>query len=127
MGVVFEEFGFIWKGTLVLDAVFLLISLPICGFLPTIFYGLLLSTSFMLVNFLLMGYFVSRAVEKSPGKAKGYMMGGYLIRMACTCLILWIGLAHQNVFHPIAVVLPLFYPKILYIIASICKKEVGNK
>ncbi len=92
-------------------------------------WGILLGCSYAILNFVLTAYFISRSVQKSENQAKGYMMGGYYLRLALAAVtIYWaIKAPYFNVF---TAAIPLLFPRIVITVCGIAahfKKDRGER
>ncbi len=104
-----KELRFATVGTLILDGIVWLCSLPFAGIGIPVPLGLLLGSAGMLLNLLLLRRSIHNAVYH--GKTRDF--GGYLLRclvasavIACGMCIHWI--------NALAAILPFLYPKILF-------------
>lgn len=124
--MVSDQFAFIMPKALIADLIVFVAALPFYGFTAGVPLGLLLGTSAMTANFLLLGYSAERAVEKPSQKsAQRYMFSFYLIRLTVMGAALVLGF-NCGLFNPVAVFLPLLWPKIIYT-ADAAIKHFKNK
>jgi len=124
--VVISEAKILLKGTALLAAIMLVIAL-IAGYLNSAFIiGALFGCLYTLLNFILMGYAVNKSVTApSPAKAQAYMAVSYFLRYAITAAVIYIALKAEYL-NAVAVIIPLFFPKIIFIFNSIFRKEVNR-
>ena len=112
MEVVREECRKLVVGLLVLDAITLLVSAFFHAFTLPMVLGVLAGSILALLNFYFLGYFIHQSVQKEPGRAKAYMISGYLLRMALLAAILVLGFKLEHI-NGVGLVLPLLYPKLI--------------
>ena len=86
-----------------------------------VFLCILFSCVYTLINFKMIGEALNVSLSKSPTKAQIYMTGQYIIRYIITGCIIYYSLV-ISFFNPLAVVIPLFFPKIILISQQIFKK-----
>jgi uncharacterized membrane protein len=105
-----------------IDIVIVLATLPIYGLGCEIPLGLLLGTAAMTVNITLLGYASEHCVERPLKQAKRYMFSFYLLRMVIlgTAIVMGFKLSFLN---SVAVCLPLFYPKVIYTVRAIVRRN----
>ncbi len=77
----------------------------------TVLAGNILGGTAAVVNFLLMGKTVQNAVDKEPDEAKNLVRASQMYRMMGLVLVAVVGFA-VPVFHTLAVILPLLFPRI---------------
>ncbi len=104
--------------SVLMQAVFLLIG----KWDYTVLLGNLLSGSAAVGNFLLLGLTVQRAVTKEEKDARTLMKLSQTYRLLGLLVIAIIGFA-APVFHPIAVVLPLLFPRVAIAMRPLFKKD----
>ena len=120
------ELSFIIPRTLILDGIIYIATLPIYKFSWEIPLGLVLGSAVMLLNFIILGLFSERAVERPVGSAKRFMMLSYFIRMAIMGVFFYMALKLPY-FNIMATVIPQFYPKLFYTLDAMTKKKKGGK
>ena len=102
------------KGAVILDLVCLLISGGLGYSLKSMALGLLFGTLFELLHFQLIGLSVKRSLSNpSPAAARRGMTAGVLARYILSGVIIWVGIRSPSL-NVFGVVLPLFYPKMIY-------------
>ncbi len=113
-----KEIRFAAIGTVILDGIVWLCSLPFLGLGIPVPLGLLLGSAGELCNLLLLRKSILNAVNY--GKTRSF--GGYLLRCGISGAAVTAGILLEWVSLP-AVILPLFYPKILFGILSFQKER----
>lgn len=116
-------------GVGVLGAVMEGILIAVWGIHAPMLLGTLLGCVFAVFNFALTAYFVSQSVKKSENGAKGYMAGGYYLRLALTAAVIYwaIQAPYFNVF---TAAIPLVFPRVVITICSLWqnfKKDGGEE
>jgi len=122
--IVISEAKKLLKGTVLL-AFLMLVAAAFAGYFNLAFIlGALFGCVYAIINFLLMGYAVNKSVAaSSPSKAQVYMAASYFLRYAITAAVIYIALK-ADYLNAAAVIIPLFFPKIIFIFNSIFRKEV---
>ncbi len=110
--------GFVLLLSLLMQAVFLLIG----KWDYTVLLGNVLSAAAAIANFLLLGLTVQRAVTKDEKDARSLMKLSQTYRLLGLLVIAVIGFA-VPIFHPLAVVLPLLFPRIAIAVRPLFKKD----
>ncbi len=111
-----KEIRYAAVGTVVLDVLLWLCSLPLVGFGAEVPLGLLIGSAGMLLNLLLLRRSILRAV--SGGKSQDF--GGYLLRCVISCAAMAAGMLLPLV-SGLCTVLPFLYPKLLFGVLSFRK------
>ncbi len=111
-----KELRFAAVGTLLLDILFWLLSLPLAGFGLSVPFGLLLGSAGMLCNLLLLRRTIQNAVYH--GKTRDF--GGYILRCIVACSVMTLGMFCEFI-NALAVILPFLYPKIIFGVLSLRK------
>jgi len=93
------------------------------GFNIYLFLGLIAGLLFSCFNMIYLGYSINKSIEKSPEKAKRYLFINYILRYFVFCILFAIS-AKINLMCAIGLTIPLFYPKIIYLI-KFFRKEGG--
>ncbi|MGN1411742.1 MAG: ATP synthase subunit I [Oscillospiraceae bacterium] len=116
-----KECLYLFKGSCILNAIIFVISL-ILKMNISVLVGLLLGTGILFINLNLLRRDLDNAIKYGNNKAR--LMCGYLLRY------LLIGCAFYfatkvKIINPCGVIIPLFYPRVLYTLKSIInnKKE----
>lgn len=107
--------------SLFLDISAYLISVLFLGFTLSMALGLALGTLAMAVNLILINRSVRNIVDNGGYKAQSRMFSGYLLRLTVTGCVLAASMRIPYV-NTIGVVIPYFYPKLIYTFSSILKK-----
>ncbi len=110
--------GLVLIFSVLMQAVFLLIG----KWDYTVLLGNVLSSAAAIANFLLLGLTVQRAVTKDEKDARSLMKLSQTYRLLGLLVIAVIGFA-VPVFHPLAVVLPLLFPRIAIALRPLFKKD----
>ena len=100
-------------GTIILDLLFWIVSLFLIHFRIAVLLGLLLGSTGMLCNLLLLRRSILNAVYH--GKTRDFK--GYLIRVLLASAVIAAGLLFEQV-NTVACVVPFLYPKIIFGIFS---------
>lgn len=109
-----------------IDLIFILIALLTKTFDYTVATGLALGNVYTLLNFILLGTIVEKAVTKTKYAAKRYMQINYLIRLILTGIFIYIGFMSPYL-NPWGVVISLFAPKLTYYTIGIYSTLVKKK
>lgn len=104
-----KELRFAAIGTLILDVLVWLVTLPFLGFGIAMPLGLLCGSAGMYINLLLLRRSIHRAVHQ--GKTQDW--GGYILRCLVASLVMAAGMCLPFV-NGLGAVLPFLYPKILF-------------
>lgn len=107
-----KEMKFILLWSIGLDAAAFLISLFFMGINISFAAGLVLGNAALFLNL----WHLNRSVKKiafSGGRGRNPMMGGYLFRSLITCITVLISFRFDFI-NTIGVLLPFFYPKVIY-------------
>jgi len=110
--------SFVLIFSVLMQAVFLVIG----KWNSTVLLGNLLSAAAAIANFLLLGLTVQRAVTKDEKDARSLMKLSQTYRLLGLLVIAVIGFA-VPVFHPLAVILPLLFPRIAIAVRPLFKKD----
>lgn len=119
-----EELKKIAFCSIFLNIAVFLISITLMGLNISIPIGLLLGTLVMLLNMLLLGLFIKRVLTGSKKNAQFTMITGYLFRLLIVG-ILFFASVKIDFIHPLGAMIPLFYPKIIYMSGAIFKHKRG--
>jgi hypothetical protein len=109
--VVLKETKYIFIWVLLLSALMQSVFLIIGKWDYTVLLGNLLSGSAAVLNFLLMGISIANALEKEAEDAKKAMKLSQSYRFLFLIAVAALGVA-LPAFHSVAVILPLFFPRI---------------
>ncbi len=92
----------------------------------TVLFGNLLGGALAILNFFLMGIGVQKAVRKEEKEARDLMKLSQTLRSFLVLVVVIVGIV-LHCFHTVAVILPLFFPRIAVAIRPLfMKKEAGN-
>ena len=92
----------------------------------TVLFGNLLGGALAVLNFFLMGIGVQKAVRKEEKEARDLMKLSQTLRSFLVLVVVIVGVV-LHCFHTVAVILPLFFPRIAVAIRPLfMKKEAGN-
>lgn len=121
-----KETGYIAIWVLILSAVMQAVFLILRRWDVTVLYGNLLSAALVIFNFLLMGIGVQKAVAKEEKEARDVMKLSQTLRTMLLFVVVAVGVV-LDCFHTVAVILPLFFPRIAVSCRAIfMKKEVKD-
>ena len=124
--IVKKETGFIALVTLLFSAVMQVVFFLLDRWNATVLFGNLLGGSLAVLNFFLMGIGVQRAVGKEEKEARDIMKLSQTLRMMLLFVTVVIGVV-LDVFHTVAVIIPLLFPRIAVSLRPIfMKKEAEN-
>lgn len=120
---------------IILDSIIYVISIFFMGINYSMALGLILGTAAMFAYFISIGISVENVIlryklTKNEKKTKTIMFSNYLIRYLIIGLAIYLSfsLKFGFLFNTFGVVIPLFYPKLIYFMQSILnKKERGNE
>lgn len=125
-----EELRYLFPRTLIADAAVYLISLIFVGFNYDVILGLLLGTALLFLNLLMLGISTDNIIRRysdknnfSGGKSKAvvnYVLR-YLVVFSIIAMVILVNLSW--LFNIAAVIIPLFYPKLIYLIKSIISRK----
>ena len=91
----------------------------------TVLFGNLLGGALAILNFFLMGIGVQKAVRKEEKEARDLMKLSQTLRSFLVLVVVIVGIV-LHCFHTVAVILPLFFPRIAVAIRPLfMKKEAG--
>lgn len=88
----------------------------------TVFLGTLLSATVAVINFLLMGITIQKALQKESSDAKKMMKASQSMRTFGMFVIIGIA-ALLPCFNTIAVIVPIFFPRIAIMLRPLWKKN----
>ena len=111
--VVLKETKYLTIWMLIFSAVLQSVFLVIGRWNYTVLLGNLLSGTAMILNFLLMGITVQKAVDKDPKEAKQAMKASGMARTFFLFLVAAIGVLLKNVFSVWTVIIPMFFPRLI--------------
>ncbi len=104
----------------VLQSVFLVIG----KWNYTVLLGNLLSGTAMVLNFLLMGMTVQKAVGKEPKEAKQAMRASGMARTFFLFVVAAIGILLNKVFSVWTVIIPMFFPRLIVAIRPLWDRSL---
>ncbi len=119
-----DELSMLIPWSLILDSIIFLATLPVYKLGIQIPLGLALGTLTMIVNIIVLGLACERAVERPVASAKRFMFGAYILRMSiigCSFLLAF----HLECINPLAAIIPVFFPKIIYTASGFIKSKGG--
>lgn len=108
---VLKETKHIAIGVLIADVVMCIVFALFKKFDYTVVLGALLGSVFAVGNFFLLGLALQKALTLGDGASK-YMHASYTRRMLLFVVCIAIGVL-VPCFHPVAVILPLFFPRLV--------------
>ncbi|WP_408628553.1 ATP synthase subunit I [Anaeropeptidivorans aminofermentans] len=110
--IVFKETKNIAIGVSILTAIMLLVFLILKKLTFYVFLSAFIGAILAILNFFLLGLSLNKAVNKEASNAKQYIQVSYSYRMIGLFIILAIGL-YLKLFNPVAILLPLIFPRIV--------------
>ena len=120
--VVIKETKYIGLWTLVLSLLMQAVFLVIGRWDYTVLLGNLLSGAAAIVNFLLMGITVQRALGKEEAEAKTFIKMSQLYRFLFLIVVVVIGVV-LPCFHSLSAVIPMFFPRVAIAIRPLFDKK----
>lgn len=121
-----KETGYIALWVLIFSLLMQAVFLVIRKWDVTVLLGNLLGGGLVVLNFLLMGIGVQKAVGKEEKEARDLMKLSQTLRTMMLFVVVVIGVV-LDCFHTVAVILPLFFPRVAVAIRPIfMKKEAEN-
>ncbi len=121
-----KETGYIALWVLIFSALMQAVFLVIGKWDLTVLFGNLLGGALAILNFFLMGIGVQKAVRKEEKEARDLMKLSQTLRSFLVLVVVIVGIV-LHCFHTVAVILPLFFPRIAVAIRPLfMKKEAGN-
>ncbi len=119
---VLRETKYIGAWVVILSVLMQAVFLVIGKWSYTVALGNLLSGAFAVLNFLLMGITVQRAVEKEEKDAKTMVKVSQLYRSLMILVVTVIGVA-LPCFDTVAVIVPVFFPRIAIMFRPLFNKK----
>lgn len=123
--IVWKETKYIAAWILILSAVMQAVFLMIGKWDYTVLLGNLLSGATAVLNFLGMGMTVQDAVEKDEAGAKQAMKASGMIRTFFLFVAVVVGVVSPW-FHTVAVIIPLFFPRITITLRAVLDNKKGG-
>jgi hypothetical protein len=120
--VVIKETKYIGLWTLVLSVLMQAVFLVIGRWDYTVLLGNLLSGAAAILNFLLMGITVQRALGKEEAEAKTFIKMSQLYRFLFLIVVVVIGVV-LPCFHSLSAVIPMFFPRVAIAIRPLFDKK----
>lgn len=125
MSITLKTVVSISKGVLFLDAIVLVI-LAITGMISkTIIVSLGFGSIYAILNLRLLSLALEKALKMAPSRAQIYASSQYFLRMALTGVVILLALK-ADYLNPIAVIAPMFFPKIVILGNNIIKAKFTN-
>lgn len=125
MSITLKTVVSISKGVLFLDAIVLVI-LAITGMISkTIIVSLGFGSIYAILNLRLLSLALEKALKMAPSRAQIYASSQYFLRMALTAVVILLALK-ADYLNPIAVIAPMFFPKIVILGNNIIKAKFTN-
>lgn len=112
---------------LLFDAVAYIVSLPFMGINYSMALGLLLGTVVLSANLIILGNAAETALNHKERSAKFHMAGSYVLRCLIAAAAIGLSFKFSFVLNPIGTAVPLFYPKLIYILNSLINRERRSK
>ncbi len=120
-----QEFLFFAPRSFILSVIIFLVSLPFFGLGYEIPISLLLGNILVLFNFVALGFTVEHAVVRPIKSAQRLMKLSYVGRLVVLGIFLFLAIK-LDCFNEVFVIIPLFYPKIIYTIYGIINRKGGK-
>ena len=108
---VLKETKHIAVGVFLADVLMCIVFAVLKKFSSAVIFGALLGSVFAVGNFFLLGLALQKALELGEGASR-YMHASYTRRMLLFVVCIAIGVL-VPCFHPVAVILPLFFPRLV--------------
>lgn len=124
---VIDNTVYIATTTLILSVLMQAVFLVIAKWNIRVLFGNLLGGAAAVGNFFAMAMTVQKAVDKDADKAKAYMKLSHTLRFAVLVIVVAFGCVFKSVFDPIAVVLPLLFPRVGVMLYPIIVKRRNDK
>lgn len=129
-----NELIFLTPWILIFDVVAYLISLIFLGLNYSMALGLILGTAVLYINLIQLGISSENVVNrynlnKDVKSSKRYMFSNYLLRYLIIGIAVYISFSVKLgfLFNTAGVVLPLIYPKLIYLIKSLYDRKEDKK
>lgn len=119
---VLKETAFVGTVVLILSVLMQAVFLIIGKWDYTVLLGNILGFVAAVGNFFLMGLSVQKALGKEEKEAKGVMKTSQSLRLLMLAAVCAVGYL-APVFHILAVVIPLLFPRIAFFVRPLIKKE----
>ncbi len=117
----YDECKFIFRGSCILNLVIIVVSLAFKRDV-SVLLGLLLGTGILFINLNLLKHDIDNAVKYGHNRFK--LMCGYLLRYLLLGCAFYFA-TNVELLNPYGVILPAFYPKVLYTLKSIINSKKG--
>ncbi len=122
--MIIDELSLLIPWSLILDSIIFLATLPVYKLRIQIPLGLALGTLTMIINIIVLGLSCERAVERPAASAKRFMFGSYVLRMVVIGCLFVLAFRSECI-NPLAAVIPVFFPKIIYTASGFIKSKGG--
>ena len=113
-------------GALILSGAELLVYLIIRRMSLSVLLGTLYGCAFTVLSFILLAYFVQKAVDKSENGAKAYMSGAYTLRLLLTAAMVVAAFKIPQI-NWLAAVIPLLFPRLIIMVLNLKGKIRPDK
>ncbi|MBE6695592.1 MAG: hypothetical protein E7587_03985 [Ruminococcaceae bacterium] len=124
--VVLRETGYIAVWTLIFSLLMQAVFLVIGKYDIRVLFGNLLSAFIAVSNFFIMGISLTKALEKDEKEAKQTMKVSSTLRNLFMFVLLVVGIVFDSAFNIVAVILPLFFPRVAITIRPFIDKNYRN-
>lgn len=101
-----------------------LISFIFLGLNISMLIGLLLGTLVMFIYLIMLYRSIENTVSAGLRFARAKMMGGYLLRLLLIGILI-VASFKLDFINPVGAILPIFYPKMIYVGGAIFKRKGG--
>ena len=113
-------------GNFILGAVMVLIFLLAGQFSLSVLWGAILGNSFVSLSFLWLAVSVSKNVEKDPKNAQQRVSATYTYRLLAAAAVILIAVKF-DMFNWVSTVIPLFYQRIVVMLAGKMRAREDNR
>lgn len=114
-----RECLYLFKGSCILNVIIFVISL-ILKMNISVLVGLILGTGILFINLNLLRHDIDNAIKYGNNKVR--LMCGYLLRYFLIGCAFYFA-TKVKIINPFGVIIPLFYPRVLYTLGSIIKNK----
>ena len=109
-------------------SLFMVLIFFLCGYFSVqVILGALLGDAVCVLNFLILAYCVSQAVEKGEDSAKKYISGTYFLRMILVAVSIIIAIKTPRYFNYLATAIPFVFPRIVITVLNFINSRKGDK
>ena len=113
-------------GNFLLGAIMIVVFFLVGHFSLSVIWGALLGNTFISLSFLWLAFSVSKNIEKDPKNAQARVSATYTFRLIAAAIMIIVAIK-LPVFNWVAAVIPLFYQRIVIMIAGHIRSKEVNK